>query len=157
MKKERAFRLVVSVVICQLAGVIGSFFTFPSIPTWYASLSKPSFVPPNWLFAPAWTTLFFLMGIALYLVWERKENDKFKPAVLIFSVQLMLNIIWSALFFGLQNPLLGFAEIILLWIAILANIIIFYRIDRRAGYLLVPYICWVSFAALLNYGVWILN
>lgn len=157
MDRGKITRLIISIVVCQLAGVIGSFFTFPNISTWYAGLVKPSFVPPNWLFAPAWTTLFILMGIALFLVWERRESEYFRPAVYVFSVQLVLNILWSALFFGLQSPFLGFVEIIPLWIAILASIVIFYRVDRRAGYLLIPYICWVSFAAILNYSVWILN
>lgn len=158
MEKVKIFRLAASIIVCQLAGIIGSVFTFPSIPTWYASISKPAFVPPNWVFAPAWTTLFLLMGISLYLVWEKGTGRKdVRLAVSAFGLQLVLNVIWSGLFFGLKNPGLAFGEIIILWIAILLNIVLFYRISRKAGLILVPYILWVSFAAFLNYSVWILN
>jgi len=156
MDKNKIIRLIVSVFICQFAGIIGSVFTSPSIPTWYASLSKPAFNPPSWLFAPAWITLYFLMGLSLYLVWE-KGLQKNKLAVSVFGLQLALNSIWSILFFGLQNPFLAFLEIIILWLAILASIILFYRIEKKAAYLLVPYIAWVSFATLLNYSIWMLN
>ncbi len=148
--------LVLFILICQFAGIIGSVFTAPSIPAWYASINKPDFNPPNWIFAPAWTTLFLLMGIALYLIWE-KGIKKNRIAIYVFSAQLILNVVWSLLFFGLQNPFLAFIEIIILWIAILATIILFYRIRREAGLILIPYIVWVSFAALLNYSVWVLN
>lgn len=158
MAKLNLFRLVISVIICQAAGITGSVFTAPSIPTWYAQVSKPEFVPPNWLFAPVWTALFLLMGISLYLVWQKGlERREVKFAISVFGIQLALNIIWSVIFFGLQNPGAAFAEIIVLWLSILASIILFYRIDRRAGLILVPYILWVSFAAFLNYSVWVLN
>jgi benzodiazapine receptor len=148
--------LVLFILICQLAGIVGSVFTTPAIPTWYAGISKPDFTPPNWLFAPAWTTLFLLMGVALYLIWE-KGFKKNRIAVYVFAAQLILNIIWSLLFFGLQNPFFAFVEIIILWIAILATIILFCRVRKEAGIILIPYIAWVSFAALLNYSVWMLN
>jgi tryptophan-rich sensory protein len=149
-------KLVVSLLICQLAGVIGSIFTTPAISTWYAGVQKPFFVPPNWLFAPAWITLFVLMGISLYLIWDKgfKEN---RIAIWVFGVQLGLNILWSAIFFGMRNPGCAFIEIIGLWMAILATIIAFKRVSRRAAWLLVPYICWVSFAAVLNFSIWMLN
>ena len=150
-------KLIVSIVACQLAGVIGSIFTAPNIATWYASIAKPAFNPPNWVFAPAWTTLFLLMGISVYLIWNRPDWKKNITALAAFDTQLALNVVWSFLFFGLQNPFFAFIEIIILWIAILATIILFYRIDRRAAYLLIPYIAWVTFAALLNYSIWILN
>jgi len=158
MNKVKIFKLVISVLVCQAAGLIGSVFTAPNIATWYAGVAKPAFNPPNWLFAPVWTTLFLLMGISLYLVFENgleKKDTRF--AVSVFGVQLILNIIWSAVFFGLQNPFLGLVEIIVLWLAILANIVLFCRISKIAGYLLIPYILWVSFAAFLNYNIWILN
>ncbi|MBN2043364.1 MAG: tryptophan-rich sensory protein [Candidatus Aenigmarchaeota archaeon] len=156
--KVNFVRLVVSVVICELAGIIGSFFTMPSIPTWYASINKPEFIPPNWVFAPVWTTLFLLMGISLYMIWDKGLNKKEnKTALYVFGVQLVLNIIWSALFFGLQNPLAAFIEIIVLWVAILASIIFFYRISKWSGIIMIPYILWVSFAAFLTYSVWVLN
>ena len=154
--KKWVSRLLIAILICQFAGIIGSVFTTPSIPTWYAGINKPDFNPPNWLFAPVWTTLFFLMGISLYLVWEKGIKTS-RLAVYVFSAQLILNIIWSLLFFGLQNPFFAFIEIIILWVAILATILLFYRISKKAAILLIPYIAWVSFAAFLNYSIWILN
>ena len=151
-------RLAASLVICQLAGLAGSLFTYPSIPTWYASLGKPWFTPPSWVFAPAWTALFILMGISLYLVWQGglKERQP-RQAVTLFGVQLGLNVLWSALFFGLQSPFLAFLEILALWAAIALTTIRFYPISRNAALLLVPYMAWVSFAAILNLSVWLLN
>jgi benzodiazapine receptor len=158
MDRKKALKLTVCILLCELAGIIGSVFTLSSIPTWYAGLQKPWFNPPNWIFGPAWTTLYALMGIALYLAWEKGfEKRKNRIALSVFVAQLVLNAIWSLIFFGAKNLGLAFAEIILLWLAILANIILFYRIDRRAGLVLVPYILWVSFASLLNYSVWMLN
>jgi benzodiazapine receptor len=151
-------KLVVSIVLCELIGSIGSVFTAPSIPTWYASLVKPWFTPPNWLFAPVWITLFFLMGISLYLVWDKGlEKKEVRLAVSVFGIQFILNVIWSLLFFGLQSPFYAFIEIIILWIAILVTIIKFYQVSRPAGVILLPYIIWVTIAAFLNYYVWILN
>jgi len=156
--KIDAKRLLVSIVVCQMAGVIGSFFTSPSIPTWYAMLEKPDFTPPGWVIGSVWITLFLLMGIALYLVWARGlETKGVKRALGVFSIQLILNILWSVVFFGLRNPFYALIEIILLWIAILITIIEFYRIDKKAGVLLVPYILWVTFAAFLNLKIWQLN
>ncbi len=158
MKKEKIIRLVAAILICQMAGFIGAVFTVDSIPTWYATIEKPSFNPPNWIFAPVWTTLYLLMGVALYLIWDKGFRKKeVKTALLVFSIQLILNALWSILFFGLRNPLYGLIEIIVLWITILASIILFYKIDKRAALLLIPYILWVSFAAILNYSIWNLN
>jgi benzodiazapine receptor len=155
---SKALKLIISILVCQGAGVIGSVFTSPAIPTWYASLEKPSFNPPNWIFAPVWTLLFLLMGISLYLIWERGlENKKVRTAIFIFSVQLALNIVWSVIFFGLQAPLYAFVEIIILWLAILITIISFYKISKLAAFLLLPYILWVSFASILNFSIMILN
>jgi tryptophan-rich sensory protein len=158
MDKNKILKLIVAVFICEIAGVIGSVFTVASIPAWYATINKPWFTPPNWLFGPVWTTLFLLMGISLYFIWDKGFSDKkSRLAIYVFAIQLALNVIWSILFFGLQNPFIAFTEIIVLWIAILANIVVFYRISKKAGILLVPYIVWVTIAALLNYSVWILN
>jgi tryptophan-rich sensory protein len=155
---KNIFKLIISIIVCQLAGFIGSLFTTPNINTWYATLTKPSFNPPNWVFSPVWTTLFLLMGISLYLIWKQGfEKKNVKNAILIFGIQLILNILWSILFFGLQNPLLAFIEIIILWLAILFTILVFYRIKKSAAYLLIPYILWVSFAAILNFFLWRLN
>lgn len=154
MNKTKALKLVISIAVCQIAGIIGSIFTAPAINTWYASLAKPEIVPPNWIFAPAWTILFLLMGISLYIVWNKGINKKQTTA---FSIQLELNIAWSAIFFGLKNPLLALIEIILLWIAILATIILFKKTSKTAAILLLPYIAWTSYAMLLNYQIWMLN
>jgi tryptophan-rich sensory protein len=156
--KINVFRFVAAIAVCQLAGLLGSLFTAPNIPTWYASISKPAFTPPDWLFAPVWTVLFLLMGVALYFAWARGlERKGVRTALLVFGVQLILNVLWSLLFFGLQSPLYALVEIIILWLAVLATIVRFYGIERKAALLLVPYICWVGFAALLNYYVWMLN
>lgn len=155
---NKILKFFISILICQLAGLVGSFFTTPAIATWYATLIKPSFNPPNWLFAPVWTTLFLFMGIALYLIWQKDLKDKaVKFAMWLFGIQLVFNILWSVLFFGLQQPLLAFIEIIVLWILILLTIIKFYKLDKVAGILLIPYILWVSFAAVLNFSLWQLN
>ncbi|MDD5626665.1 MAG: tryptophan-rich sensory protein [Patescibacteria group bacterium] len=157
MRSKKIVQLIVSVVVCQGVGVLGSLFTMPAIPGWYASLVKPSFSPPNWVFAPAWTTLFLLMGIALYLVWQKGGGRERERALSIFFGQLMLNVLWSSLFFGLHSPQIAFLEILILWLSILATVIVFYRISRVAGLLLLPYILWVSFAAILNFSIWRLN
>jgi len=155
---NKILKLVVSILVCQWAGIVGSLFTSPAIASWYATLEKPSFNPPNWIFAPVWTLLFLLMGIALYFVWNSEiESNKKRIAILIFAVQLVLNIFWSILFFGLQSPLYAFIEIIILWLAILLTIISFYKISKPAAELLLPYILWVSFAAVLNFSILILN
>jgi tryptophan-rich sensory protein len=150
-------KLLFSIILCMLAGIIGSVFTTPAIPGWYASLQKPFFSPPNWAFAPVWTTLYFLMGISLYLVITKKTDKKVRIGLYLFGIQLFLNIAWLLLFFGLRNPFYGLIGIAALWIFILLTIIQFWKISRRAAYLLVPYLIWVTIASFLNYYVWILN
>jgi len=151
-------RLIVSIVACQLAGIIGSVFTARAIPTWYATLHKPSFTPPNWLFGPAWITLYLLMAIAAFLVWRKGLSDRLvKWALITFLVQLVLNALWSVVFFGLQWPFGGVIVIVGLWVAILFTILRFFRVSIAAGVLLLPYILWVSFAAVLNVSIWLLN
>ena len=152
------FKLVVSILLCQLAGIVGSFFTASSVSTWYLTLNKPFFTPPSGVFGPVWISLYLLMGIALYLVWNKKAKKKQKRLALgIFAGQLTLNALWSILFFGLQSPFLAFVGIIALWILILLTIIYFWRISKTAAFLLLPYILWVSFAAILNYFLMVLN
>lgn len=150
---ESKFKLIASIVICQLAVVIGSFFTVSSVSTWYAELAKPTFSPPSWVFAPVWIFLYLLMGIALYLIWVKNSQ----LAISLFAVQMLLNISWSFLFFGLRSPLLGLIDIILLLLAILISIKVFYKVSKNAAFLFVPYFLWVAFATMLNYGIWILN
>ena len=150
--------LLVSIFVCQLAGVVGSAFTTPAIPTWYASLKKPFFTPPSWVFAPVWITLYTLMGISLYIVWKKGFSTRGAArAVNLFGIQLVLNTLWSAVFFGMQSPLYGFVVIVLLWIALIATIVTFYGISKAAGALLIPYFLWGSFASLLNFSILILN
>jgi len=151
-------KLIASLVLCQLAGFIGYLATIPSIPTWYESLKKPFFNPPNWIFGPVWTGLYALMGVSLFLAWQgRKDNSQVKIALVFFFLQLISNALWSVAFFGLRSPLLGFVDIVLLWIAIFLTIQKFLRISRTAALLLVPYFLWVSFAVLLNFSLWVLN
>ncbi len=157
-KTKDLVKLVVSLVVCQTAGALGSLFTAPSIATWYTSLKKPFFTPPNWVFAPVWLTLFVLMGIAVFLVWRKGfENPQPKRALMVFSAQLILNVSWSGVFFGLQSPLSGLVVIIILWVAILVTILSFLKVSRPAGLLLVPYIVWVSAATALNASIVIMN
>ena len=149
---------IICILICQGAGFIGSFFTAPAIPEWYEKLVRPSFAPPNWIFAPVWTTLFIMMGISLFLVWQTsREFDTKRPAVISFGIQLLLNMLWSVLFFGLRSPSAAFVEIIFLWISIAITIALFFKLSRIAAILLLPYILWVSFAAFLNFSFWNLN
>lgn len=150
--------LILSILLCLSAGLIGSSITAENIPTWYATLNKPIFTPPNWLFAPVWTSLYILMGIAAYLIWRKGfENREVKIALGIFFIQLVLNAIWTPLFFGLHWLLFAFIEIVILWLFILWTIIRFYKISSVAALLLIPYFLWVSFASILNFSFWLLN
>src|SRR3989338_8122244 len=158
-------KLIISLVVPQLAGVIGSVFTVPNIGSWYATLAKPALNPPSWVFGPVWTALFVLMGIAAFLVWKRHSDilqnvrmlRVWKWGIALFIIQLLLNILWSVLFFGLQSPSAALAEILVLWVAIVATLFAFGKISRAAGWLLVPYLLWVSFAVYLNYMIVALN
>lgn len=158
MGLPKIFKLIISILICEGAGVIGSFFTAPAITTWYQTLNKPFFTPPSSIFAPVWIILYFLMGVSLYLVWEKGLNTrKVKHALLFFGLQLILNVSWSALFFGLHSPLDGLIAIIVLWCLILLTVIYFLKVSKTAGYLLYPYLVWVTFAAFLNLSIYLLN
>jgi len=157
MNYKDAIAALIAIIICQLAGIIGSFFTTSSVSTWYTTLVKPEFNPPGWVFGPVWITLYTLMGISLYLVWKKRDKQNVTPALLVFFAQLVLNAIWSIIFFGLQSPFYAFIIIIFLWVLIAGSIYFFYKISKPAAYLLIPYILWVSFAAVLNFMIWILN
>ena len=151
-------KLIISIAACEGAGGIGAIFTTPAITTWYAGLKKPTFTPPNSVFGPVWITLYLLMGIAVFLVWrEGLGQEGVTIAFVIFWAQLVLNILWSVIFFGLKSLFGGMVMILLLWIAILINIITFFGVSPLAGWLLIPYIIWVSIAANLNVQVWKLN
>ncbi|MFC1962713.1 TspO/MBR family protein [Chloroflexota bacterium] len=157
-KLKYVYKLIISIVACQFAGFIGSIFTTSAIPTWYAAIEKPAFTPPNWLFAPAWITLYVLMAIAASIVWQRGLGDKqVRAGLIIFLVQLILNALWSVVFFGLESLLYGIVVIVALWIAILLTTIKFLRISNLAGSLLLPYIGWVTFAVLLTVSIYFLN
>lgn len=183
MKTSNIFKCIISVVVCEITGVAGAIFTAPSISSgWYAGLVKPSLNPPSWIFGPVWTMLYFLMGVALFLVWKNewrvvrtlmhpnskkpwnKWSERFwvgdlqkENIIAVFTVQLLLNAIWSPVFFGAQRPDLAFFILMALWCAIIYTIVNFYRVSRTAAWLLLPYVLWVSFAGYLNYSLWILN
>jgi tryptophan-rich sensory protein len=150
-------RLIASILACQAAGLIGSLFTARSVSTWYLTLSKPSFNPPNWVFGPVWTALFLLMGISLYLVWMQEASAMRTLGLWLFLAQLVLNIGWSALFFGLRSPGLALIEIIVLWLLIAGTAIAFWQVSRPAALLLVPYLLWVGFATVLNAAIYMRN
>ena len=153
--RSNLIRFVASVAICEAAGVLGSVFTISAIPVWYATLQKPWFTPPNWLFAPVWLVLYFLMGATLYLLWSKRPQSG--TALVAFGVQLVLNIAWSAVFFGAHDLFYGFVLIATLWAAILVTMAFSYRVSRSAATLFLPYILWVTIASALNYYVWVLN
>jgi translocator protein len=157
MKTIDAVKLVVSLAVPLLAGFGSSVFTVNSISTWYASLNKPWFSPPNVVFAPVWTILYILMGLALFLIWRSPRNRTRDIGIALFAAQLTINVIWTLAFFGLQNTLYGLITIIPLWILIAATIYQFYKVEKWASYLLVPYIVWVSIATALNASVYLLN
>ncbi len=150
-------KLVVSLALPFAAGAIGSYFTIPAIASWYQTLNKPSFSPPNFLFGPVWTVLYVLMGVSFYLAWISSRVKNKKAGIKLFLIQLFLNASWSIVFFGLKNPVLAFINIIALWIAIFLTIRAFSIISKTAGYLLYPYIVWVSFATALNLAIVLLN
>lgn len=157
-KVGNIIKFLASIIICECAGLIGSIFTTGAITTWYVTLQKPAFTPPNWLFAPVWSTLYLLMGIAAFLIWRKGlDSRQIRIALIIFLIQLVLNILWSIVFFGLEAPLYGLIEIVILWIAILITILRFWKISPAAAWLMVPYILWVSVATALNASIWALN
>ncbi|OQA31167.1 MAG: TspO/MBR family protein [archaeon ADurb.Bin336] len=157
MDSKKVLKLFALIILCEVVGSIGVIFTYPAIPTWYAFINKPFFSPPNWLFAPAWIILFLLMGVALYLILESKSSNQKNLAIILFAMQFFFNVLWSFLFFGLKSPLLGLIGIIVLWFSILATILSFYKISKKAAYLLIPYILWVSFATILNLAILLMN
>lgn len=156
--KFKPVAFLINIVITLGIGALGGLATSESVKTWYPTLNKPSFNPPNWLFAPVWTSLYILIGIAAYLVWIKRDKIAHFPRVLaIYFIQLILNLCWSFIFFSLHE--IGFAlfEIIILLIVIVVNAIAFFKIDKWAGYLFIPYILWVSFASFLTYSIFMLN
>lgn len=154
---KKILKFIISIAIPLAIGYLGSIFTTSSVNSWYTTINKPSFNPPNYLFAPIWTALFVLIGISFYFVWMKKFEGEKEKVITIYFVQLLLNFLWSLFFFGVQSPALAFLDIIALWFMIVVNIIIFYRISKISGWMLVPYLLWVSFASALNLSIVILN
>jgi len=156
---QKGLRLALVVFTCLAIGYLSGMVTRESITTWYPTLIKPIFNPPNWIFAPVWTVLYIMMGVAGGMVWNRIETDEanVKRGFMFFIIQLGLNALWSYLFFGLHNPLLALTEIVLLWLMIFETYNQFKKIDKTAALLLLPYLGWVSFATVLNAGIWWLN
>ena len=151
-------KLVISILACFAAGGIGSLFTFKAIPTWYPSLKKPKYTPPNQVFGPVWTTLYILMGISVFLVWQKGlATEGVLLAFIFFWIQLIINALWSIIFFGMKSKGGGVIVIIVLWLLILATIIASFQVSVWAGIFLIPYILWVSVATYLNVGIWRLN
>lgn len=157
-KLSRLLHLSFAILLCELAGIVGSVFTVPAITGWYGGIIKPALNPPAWVFGPVWTGLFLLMGISVFLVWEKGFKQKsVKVALGLFAAQLVLNTFWSIIFFGLHSPAGALVDIVLLWLAILATIFSFAKISSSAAWLLAPYILWVSFAVYLNLAIVMLN
>lgn len=153
----RALKCIIAILICELVGNIGTFFTLPNIPTWYAHLTKPPLTPPNVVFGPVWTTLFVLMGVSLFLLWEAKHSKEHRQALDLFFVQMVLNVLWSVLFFGTHQLSAAVFEVVVFWFAILGTIVASFRVSKAASWVLVPYLVWVAFASYLTVGVWLLN
>lgn len=157
MNKSQILKLLVSLALPLGLGAIAGLFTADAVPEWYATLNKPSFAPPNWVFGPVWTTLYVLMGISLFLIWKRSKSKKRDQAVLVFFIQLALNFGWSFIFFYFNRIGLALIEIVLLWASILVMLMLFHKIKPLAAYINIPYLLWVTFATILNAGYFILN
>lgn len=161
---KNIFKFVISITICESAGIIGSLFTFSSVSTWFPTLVKPWFSPPTWLFAPVWIILYFLMGFSLYIIWNYKteqssqQESKYKKQFfMLFGIQLLLNAFWSFLFFGLKSPFYGLIDILFLDITVSMTIIYAYKVSKYAVALLTPYLAWIIFATILNFEIVMLN
>ena len=159
---KNIFKFVISIIICESAGVIGSFFTFSTVSYWYPTLVKPWFSPPSWLFGPVWITLYFLMGFPLYIIWNYKTETPLKQKYrkqffIIFGIQLILNALWSFLFFGLKSPIYGLIGILFLDAAVTMTIIYANRVSKYSAILLTPYMAWIIFASILNFEIVLLN
>ncbi|MEO8533955.1 MAG: TspO/MBR family protein [Flavobacterium sp.] len=156
---NKIIKIAIALVVCLVVGYSASLVTRPSIETWYVTLTKPGFNPPNWIFMPVWTMLYIFMGVAAGLVWDqiKERNQEVKTALGFFLIQLTLNAVWSYLFFGLKNPMLALIEIAILELMIYETYLKFNKINKIAAYLLIPYMAWVAFAAILNASIWWLN
>ena len=155
---SKVIKLIISIAIPLIIGFTASIFTVTGIGSWYQTIEKPTWNPPNWVFGPVWTALYVTMGIAFFLIWKSSAIEKIKrPAIVLFILQLAANFFWSFIFFDQHQVGLAFAEIVVLWLLILLTIFSFAKMNKAAAWLLVPYISWVSFAAILNFTIWQLN
>lgn len=150
-------RIAGFILIPQAVGIAAVATTSASVGSWYSQINKPTFTPPNFIFGPVWTILYLLMGISFNIVWDQRKRHNIKTAVFAYTIQLFLNFTWSAVFFGFKSPFLALIDISLLWISIIFMIAAFYKIDKRASLLQIPYVLWVSFAFVLNLYIWMLN
>jgi tryptophan-rich sensory protein len=157
MEKSRLFKLFASLILPLCLGYIAGMFTASAVPDWYASLNRPSFNPPNWIFGPVWSVLYILLGISFFLIWRQPANKERNTAIIVFLIQLALNFGWSFIFFYFNMIGLALIEIVLLWISIVSMLVLFYRIKPLAAYINIPYLLWVSFATILNAAYYILN
>lgn len=155
----RTFKILVMIVTCVVIGAVAGLLTQEGVDTWYKTIEKPSFNPPNWIFAPVWSTLYVMMGIAAGLVWHEMDRQKetVKKGLTFFAIQLGLNVLWSFIFFGLHNPMLALIEIIILWLMIYETFVQFNKVNKIAGLLFIPYLLWVTFATTLTASIWWLN
>jgi|ERR1035437_2661837 tryptophan-rich sensory protein len=157
MKLNKIIKLLFLIIVCEGVGFLGTIFTIPSIQGWYMTLQKAPFNPPPWVFGPIWTTLYFLMGVSIFLLLQKKLKKQRTFLLALFSIQLFLNFLWSVIFFGWHLPLAAMIELVLLWITIALLIIDFWKFSKPAAILLIPYLCWVSVASTLNLFVVLLN
>ncbi len=151
--------LVAFIVLCSAVAGLGGLVTGPAVSPggWYETINKPFYTPPSWLFGPVWSILFLSMAVAGWLVWRERRFSGAKPAFYLFGIQLSLNFLWSAIFFGLQAPGVALVEILVLWVSIFLTILAFGRVKSLAAWILTPYLAWVTFATFLNLGIWLLN
>jgi len=155
---KKVLKFIISIIICQSAGIFGSLFSFEAFPDWYITLEKPFFAPPNWIFGPVWIILYFLMGVSLYIVWKDELKSKTRNVFfVVFAIQLILNALWSLLFFGLKSPLLGLIDILILDVMLVVTIFYAKRVSKYAAMLLIPYMVWIIIASVLNYAIMVLN
>jgi translocator protein len=157
MKKNKILKLIASILLPLTLGAFAGIYTAKAIPEWYATLNRPTFNPPNWLFGPVWTTLYIILGISLFLIWIQDKSKERNLAILTFSIQLALNFAWSFIFFYFNRIGFALAEIILLWLSIVVMLIQFYKIKPLAAYINIPYLLWVTFASILNLSYYLLN
>lgn len=157
MLRSNIVKLILSLIIPLSVGAVAGMFTSQAVPTWYASLNRPSFSPPNWVFGPVWTSLYILLGISFFLIWKESPSQQRNRAIIVFASQMLLNFAWSFIFFYFNMIGIALLEIILLWVNIAVMIYIFYKLKPLAAYLNIPYLLWVSFATILNVGYYFLN